>query len=222
MPTRKPTLHIVSGSGEPPLHKVDWHKIEKAYGQSLSEEVQLAIREATQTYLLFAQLEKERQALSDAQKRMMTLSSSAKVFHEVLQRDNPPSDAVFFVDYLIAKHLERGDNLGHVEGLMTSFVRACDLANDEIKSLANSKRSRRRLGTTWGSWIRQLRSIATENNLASDPGQNVVGGEPTRQTTPFAVLVWVLQQSLPERYERHGHSKAAFIQALHRALREEI
>jgi hypothetical protein len=223
VPKQKQTHYFVSGSGEPPLGKVQWQKIEKAYDKPLSLGVRRAIRSATQAYLLFAQLE-ERQPLSSAQKRMTRLSRLAKAFHEALQRDNPPSDDVFFVDYLIAKHLDRGDNLGPVEGLMASFVRACDLAGNEIKRHADSKLSRRRRGVAWGAWIRKLAAIATDSELHSDPGQNVVFGEPTPPTTPFAVLVSVLQQSLPEGYERTKHSdtRGAFIQALHRALREEI
>jgi hypothetical protein len=139
-----------------------------------------------------------------------------------LQRDNPPSDAVLLADYVIAKHLDRGANLGHIEGLMASFVRACDLAGKEINRLANSKLSRRRQGTAWGAWIRNLKSIAADHNLKSDPGQNVDGGSPTSPVTPFTVLVSVLQRFLPNGYACHESSIGALVQALHRALREEI
>jgi hypothetical protein len=207
VPTRKPTLHFISGSGEPLIENVRWHEIEKAYDKPFSQEVRQDILSATRAYLLFAQLEK-RQPLSNAQKRLARLSKSAKAFHDALQRDNPPSDDAVFVDYLIAKHLCRGNNLGHVEGLMASFVRACELAASEINDISSQQRRRpsgkqRQQRTAWGKWIRKLKSIADAHNLRSDPGQNVEGGVTSSPMTPFAFLVSVLQDCFPQGYEQY-------------------
>jgi hypothetical protein len=108
----------------------------------------------TNNFLMFAVFELTAEPLDGTEARIKSLSNSANAFWRALFSGGN-SDAAFYAGHLIALHFHEhriGDRnkLRSLTEVMTSFVVACEKAQDEIDS---GTLARHQPGECWKGWI---------------------------------------------------------------------
>src|ERR1044072_6291660 len=157
LPRRKRTLPIASASGAEPRVSVedqDWLELEAVLGQEIPNSVRKELISLTNNFLAFAVFELTVEPLEGTEARLRALSSSSKAFWQTLiSRDT--SDAAFYADHLTALHFHdyrigKENKLRTLTHIMTSFVVACDKAQEEIDS---GSLAEHQPGECWKGWI---------------------------------------------------------------------
>ena len=215
-----PRLPIASVGGNAPTATVstdDWKRIERAYGHKISDLLREAIRDRTNVYLHFAQLENAAKPVAEAEKYLKAIykaaSALSNAFH--LQCDD---DARRYVDVLLKQSFsdprlkvsDTNDSLHSFKGVMTSFVVACEQVEHKLEE---NKPRGFRPGAYWNVWVRNVRSVLKENGLPSgyrkDTDKNKTG-----KLSDFVILVSELQKCIRPEYRRgapHGTSLTELI-----------
>ena len=219
--------------------EADWQRIQKAYGEHLSDSVRTTIVEATRDFLLFEVLEREAEPVANAEKRIAVCKKAAEGLRCVMLSGRS-SDAEAYVQYLIMKHFQDArlsnkagssyvGSFYSLAGLLTSFILACDRALADLDRIPR-KPSVGLLGDlgappsieegrAWGLWILRLTGIMKANGLPTGVRKDAGNKSKSDKQSPFVLFVRELQHCLPERCKYPKHSNSALAKAIERARR---
>jgi len=249
MGKRAPKLPVASAGGGdhrllrdwPKWRKVvaitdsDWQRIEKAYGQKLSE-ARGDIREKTQEFVDRAEFEQNAEPVSDARDRITAILGAARSLRSSLDRGD--HDADVYARTLIKKHFwkqsdaikkhlwKQSDAEKQKEGdaikrrrrkkddplrNISSGVRLLIFASqDALRELDDVKDQGFSKGEAWERWIVQLTSIAEKHGLPWRVRKDSDKQSPKQsRSSPFVELVWELQQSVPKAHRRYSRGALA-------------
>jgi hypothetical protein len=239
MGKRAPKLPVASAGGgereEEEWRKVvaitdsDWQRIEKAYGQKLSE-ARGDIREKTQEFVDRAEFEQNAEPVSDARDRITTILGAATSLRSSLDRGD--HDADVYARTLIKKHLwKQSDAKKQKEGdaikrrrrkkedplrKISSDMRLLIFGSqDALRELDDTKDQGFSRGEAWDRWIVQLTSIAEKHGLPRRVRKDS-DKQSGRHASPFVEFVWELQQFVPKTHRRE-HSRGAVADAVVKA-----
>jgi hypothetical protein len=239
MGKRAPKLPVASAGGgereEEEWRKVvaitdsDWQRIEKAYGQKLSE-ARGDIREKTQEFVDRAEFEQNAEPVSDARDRITTILGAARSLRSSLDRGD--HDADVYARTLIKKHLwKQSDAKKQKEGdaikrrrrkkedplrKISSDMRLLIFGSqDALRELDDTKDQGFSRGEAWDRWIVQLTSIAEKHGLPRRVRKDS-DKQSGRHASPFVEFVWELQQFVPKTHRRE-HSRGAVAEAVVKA-----
>src|SRR6516164_5555530 len=249
MGKRAPKLPVASAGGGdhrllrdwPKWRKVvaitdsDWQRIEKAYGQKLSE-ARGDIREKTQEFVDRAEFEQNAEPVSDARDRITAILGAARSLRSSLDRGD--HDADVYARTLIKKHFwkqsdaikkhlwKQSDAEKQKEG--DAIKRRCRKKDDPLRNISSGVRllifasqdALRELddvkdqgfskGEAWERWIVQLTSIAEKHGLPWRVRKDSDKQSPKQsRSSPFVKLVWELQQSVPKAHRRYSRGALA-------------
>ena len=154
-----PTIPIASAGGAPPLSITDqdWSGIEETYGHSLPAEVRQRILEATTEFVYWEVFERTAEPLSLAKERVTSVQRAADVFHRALHGSMTNSRR--YADRTIERHfdypgtsstskkLAPQGKLKHLNRVLTSLERACNLALGEMGDAPEWRE-----GECWDQW----------------------------------------------------------------------
>lgn len=222
MPKLKPKLPLASAVGVPTLDlgDDDWKHIEREYNHELSDVVKEEIRNVTQSFIEWEELERSAEPSSAAETRIVRYRRAAKTFLRILRvpSEGEGDDASTYANYLIEKHFACSDlsgsrKLDSLPMVATSLFVACEKALDELKSETSGYQS----GDSWNEWIRQLTAIAKRHRLPSGARTDSVKGD---RPSDFVELVRALQNHAPIAARRGRHSGQALAQLIKRARGE--
>jgi len=196
-----------------------WDQLEAALGGPIPDELRNELVALTDNFLSFVVFETTAEPLEGSKARLKSLNSAARAFWQTLgSRGN--SEAAFFADHLVSLHFHdsrigAGDKLHALTTLMTSFVVACRMAQQEIDSgnLADHQR-----GEGWNLWIRNVTKAFGERGLPvsarKDTDKNL-----HEKASAFVLFIARFQECFPKEYRRGAHSLVALTEAITRARR---
>jgi hypothetical protein len=231
MGKRAPKLPVASAGGEgEERRKVvaitdsDWQRIEKAYGQKLSE-ARGDIREKTQEFVDRAEFEQNAEPVSDARDRISTIIGAASSLRSAL--DGGDHDADGYARTLIKKHLrKKGDAIKKrrrkkddpLRGISSDIRVLIFASQDALRELDDAKDQGFSKGEAWKRWSNELTDIAKAHDLHWRVRKDSDKQKPS-DASPFVKFVWELQQFVPGTHRR-AHSKVALAKAITEARRQ--
>jgi hypothetical protein len=207
------------------LGSSDWDRIEQTYAQSFSAQLRDEVVNITKDFLYWSSAE-QTPPLRDAQKRAKSLRKfTASLLKEVQRK----SDVSPYTNELIAvcfRKFWRKKNKSipvaewdaipsEVTKALSSFLRACDEALNQMKSLS-PKTWMWEDGEAWNRWVVQLSRFAETNGFPTASSISRPKLDPEK-ASPFVRFVDQLQASIPEKYRRHRQSPVALAEAIKRA-----
>jgi hypothetical protein len=219
---RKRTLPFATADGPEPrvsINNAAWHQLEAALGQPIPDDLRHELVAMTDNFLSFAVFESTAEPLEGSKARLKSLNDVATAFWRTLGlREN--SQAAFYADHLISQHFHDSrigarDKLHALKTLMTSFVVACQAAQQEMDlgNLADHQK-----GEGWNLWIRNVTKACGERGLPvtarKDTDKNV-----HMKASPFVYFIAHFQECFPKEYRRGRHSLDALAVAIVRARR---
>jgi hypothetical protein len=216
---RSPKLPLASGGGSDPaitISDTDWQRIETAYGASLPGDVRAEIFRAIEAFLFLDSFER-RAELSAKGKVILEAHDRAatRFFNELFVGASAASDEGVYAHYLIENNFKasqlgtEGAGLDAFLNLLRAFHVAC---NTSIKQV--NEASAFREGNAWTNWIDWLTEILEEAKLPCLVRKDVGSKSKSDKQSPLVLLVWELQNCLPEGCRRHTQSEAALADAI--------
>jgi hypothetical protein len=201
-------------SGEEPLSlfTINWQKIERAYGRSLSAEVRESLSSATRTFVLFEEPERTGKSVANVSR---TIQAFKKRVSE-LQKAVPGSDdiATMIISTNFNDRSLRDQPFRILHNLLILFDVACKSALKELSGSPSSKKE----GDAWNSWVRSLNKILRNNGLPVGVRKDARNKSKSDEPSRFTLLVSGVQSCLPRECRRHTHSLDALATAISRAL----
>jgi hypothetical protein len=207
------------------LGSSDWDRIEHAYAQSFSPQLRDEVVNITKEFLYWSSAE-QTPPLRDAQKRAKSLRKFTASLLKEIQRK---SDVSPYTNELIAVCFRKfwpkktksipvaeWDAVpSEVTKALSSFLRACDEALNQMKSLS-PKTWMWEDGGAWNRWVVQLSNLAETNGFPTASSVSRPKLDPEKASS-FVTFVDQLQASIPEKYQRHCQSSVALSEAIKRA-----
>jgi hypothetical protein len=235
MGKRAPRLPVASAERiKVTISDRDWRRIESAYGQKLSPEVQRDIHEKTQEFVDRAEFEQNAELASDARDRISIIAKAASSLRSAL--NDGDHDADVYARTLIKKHLwkqrdakkqKEGDAVKKrrrkkddpLRGISSDIRVLIFASQDALRELDDAEDQGFSKGEAWEQWIRRLTSIAKAHNLPGGARKDS-DKQSGSHASPFVEFVWGLQQFVPGTHRR-AHSKDALAKAITEARRQK-
>jgi hypothetical protein len=229
-------LPIASAGGAPDfaISQADWHRIERAYGVRLSENVRAAVDEVTKGFVRWEVFERKAEPMAKAQRLIKTLERAAGDFQNAMLRGD--SDAARYGRLLISKHFqeprlsEKPSLFYSLNAVLTSFRSACAIALRELEPPPSTRgllgdfgaMPSFKEGEQWALWIRRLTEIADDNSLPSRVRKDAGNKSKSDKQSPFTLFVWELQKCLPQGCKYSTQSKSALAKAIVKGRRADV
>ena len=218
-----PRLPVASVGGDAPTATIspsDWKRIEGAYRHQISDDLREAIRDRTNIYLLYAQLENAAKPVADAEQYLRAIFKATRALSDAFHLPCE-ADARSHVNVLIKhsfsdarlKSSDLNDSLHSFMGVLTSFQVACG----QVKTrLEENRSSGFRPGATWNVCIRNLRSLLKERDLPSGYRKDIDKNKTGKQSD-FVIFVGELQECIPSEYRRGARYGTSLTELISRA-----
>jgi hypothetical protein len=219
------TLPLASVSGSAPEFSPtneQWKQIERAYHQTLTDNVRQDIVAATINFLRFEPFERAAEPVLLARARLLTVQKAAKCVHDALV-PAPAVTPTVYADHIVKRHFAdetfwsrkfRGRNSDKFVRLRRVIVSLLDACTFALADLDDPNLSGHHEGDCWGGWVRDLMRIAKQHKLPIGARTDTTHGP-----SPFVELVRELQQYVLPEARRHTHSDVALAKAIQRARR---
>jgi hypothetical protein len=232
--SRRLRLNISSGSGSD-IHftpePIDWERIERAYGHSLTPDDREAITALVENYFRWQPSEAKAPYLDDALAYLNRLEKAGQNFWRMLlelshtpmsgtgdhahiaERDSIRRVAVGFVQSHVGRHLKQFDYRKQTDwhGLL-DIMQACVPAFEATKKYLSEEAARVGFveGRAWAELVWRLTEFSKQRKLPSGASKR----DDPQQAYPFVAFFRELQRTFPVNFHRHEGSNAALAQAI--------
>lgn len=211
MAKRRPKLPLASAGRAPHLKLgwADWKRLERAYGNSLPNELRTAILEASDKFLSSAEFERTAPDIAEATAHISAVKKATGELRKALL--GRPGLANFKAKQLLRELTDfpsddDADGITYLAShTLSDLARACDVAMAE---LSDSGVGSFRTGVAWEVWIRELAKLLSNQGLPVGARKDTSGdtAKTVRDSSPFVALVSELQQSVPAEFRRGTQS----------------
>jgi hypothetical protein len=206
------------------ISKIDWLRIENAYGRSLPGSVRQAIEDATQDFVCWDMAEQDAKPIAEAMRLVGAYKKAANNFQRMLDTESESisdaeADTAMFVQRLISRNFRSIDHklknpFDLLQEIFTELDAACERATSKLSPTPTMATLGE--GQVWRWWIKNLSKIMKDNSLPATVRKD---SDKSTKLSPFLMFVRELQKCLPKECNFPAHSDRALAEAIVRARR---